>query len=194
MATYTIAECPEISVTVRGKDSPPTRQKALDKIIELMDSDELPTELPNGLSAEQLIEVKEESNKTSDTDEAEEDAVIKAVRELNNLASLKLKVQELYPAAIKARKDLGILFTDAPIEQELDQLKELLKGSFKILKDFAVASVSYKEAKIKAENACAVLDQALQFNDPKPKPESSTESTQRSQEEGVSRHEKPTRA
>ncbi len=175
MATYTIAECPEISVTVRGKDSPTTRQKALDKIIELMDSEKLPTELPDGLSAQQLIELKEQPNHTSDTDEAEEDDIIKAVRELNNLASLKLKVQELHPAAVKARKDLSILFTDTPIEQDVDQLKESLKGNFKILKDFAVASVNYKEAKIKAENACAVLDQALQFNDPQPKSESSTD-------------------
>lgn len=175
MATYTIAECPEINVTVRGKDSPTVRQKALDKIIELMDSDELPTELQEGLSAEQLVEIKEQPNNDSDTDEAEE-GVIKAVRELNNLASLKIKLQEIYPAAVKARKDLELLFIDTPIEQEVDQLKELLKGSFKILKDFAVASVNYKEAKTKAENARTVLDEALQFNDTKPKSESSTNS------------------
>ena len=176
MATYTIAECPEISVTVRGKDSPTVRQKALDKIIELMDAEELPTELPDGLSAEQLIEVKEQPNNNEvNTNEAEEDAVVKAVRELNNLASLKIKVEELHQSAVKARKDLGVLFTDAPIEQEVDQLKDLLKGSFKILKDFAAASASYKEAKINAENARAVLDEALQFNETKPKSESSTD-------------------
>jgi hypothetical protein len=175
MAKYTIAECPEISVTVRGKDSPATRQRALDKIIELMDADELPTELPDGLSSEQLIEVKED-HEASDTNEAEEDAVIKAVRELNNLANLKIKVQELHQAAIIARKDLDILFTDTPIEQEPDQFKELVKGSFKILKDFAVASVNYKEAKIKAESARAVLDEALQFSDAEPKPKSSADS------------------
>lgn len=175
MATYTIAECPQFNITVRGKDSPTVRQKALDKIMDLMDSDELPTELPDGLSAEQLIEVKEQPNNDSDTDEAEEDAIIKAVRELNNLASLKIKLQEIYPAAVKARKDLELLFTDTPIDQEADQLKELLKGTFKILKDFAVASVNYKEAKTKAENARAVLDEALQWNDIKPKSESSTD-------------------
>ena len=176
MATYTIAECPEISVTVRGKDSSTVRQKALDKIIELMDAEELPTELPDGLSAEQLIEVKEQPNNSDiNTNEAEEDAVVKAVRELNNLANLKIKVEELHQVAVKARKDLGILFTDAPIEQEVDQLKDLLKSSFKILKDFAAASASYKEAKINAENARAVLDEALQFNETKSKSEFSTD-------------------
>ena len=169
MAKYTIAECPEFSVTVRGKDSPATRQRAMDKIMDLMDTDELPTELLDGLSSEQLIEVKEEaSDAEKDADTAEEDAVIRAVRELNNLANLKIKVQELHQAAVKARKDLDILFTDTPIEQEQDQFKELLKGSFKVLKDFAVASVNYKEAKIKAENARTVLDTALQLHASEP--------------------------
>lgn len=166
MAKYTIVECPEFSVTVRGKDSPATRQRAMDKIMELMDTNELPTELPDGLSSEQLIEVKEESHDAQkEADGAEEDAVLMAVRELNNLANLKIKVQELHQAAVKARKDLDILFTDTPIEQEPDQFKELLKGGFKVLKDFAVASANYKEAKIKAESARAVLDTALQLQD-----------------------------
>ena len=168
MAKYTIAECPEFSVTVRGKDSPATRQRAMDKIIELMDTDELPTELPDGLSSEQLIEVKEGDIDAENADAAEEDAVIRAVRELNNLANLKIKVQELHQSAIKARKDLDILFIDTPIEQEPDQFKELLKGSFKVLKDFATASANYKEAKIKAENARTVLDTALQLQDTEP--------------------------
>ncbi|MBV9389009.1 MAG: hypothetical protein JOZ78_21545 [Chroococcidiopsidaceae cyanobacterium CP_BM_ER_R8_30] len=168
MAKYTIAECPEFSVTVRGKDSPATRQRAMDKIIELMDTDELPTELPDGLSSEQLIEVKEGDIDAENADAAEEDAVIRAVRELNNLANLKIKVQELHQSAIKARKDLDILFIDTPIEQEPDQFKELLKGSFKVLKDFATASANYKEAKIKAENARTVIDTALQLQDTEP--------------------------
>jgi len=32
MATYTLVEAPEITVSVRGKDSSTTRNKALDKI------------------------------------------------------------------------------------------------------------------------------------------------------------------
>jgi len=45
----------EITVSVRGKDSSTTRNKALDKIAEMLGSGELTTELPNGLSTEQLI-------------------------------------------------------------------------------------------------------------------------------------------
>ena len=32
MATYTLVEDPDITVSVRGKDSPTTRNKAIDKI------------------------------------------------------------------------------------------------------------------------------------------------------------------
>lgn len=174
MARYTIAECPEISISVRGKDSLTTREKALDKIMQLIDNDELPTELPEGLSSEQLIEVKE-SNEPIDS-EIEEDVVVRAVRELNNLANLKIKLQELHQAAIKVRKDLDVLFIDTPIELEPEQFKENIKSSFKILKDFAVVLINYKDAKNKAENARIVLDEALQLNNTQPKITSSIKS------------------
>ncbi len=174
MARYTIAECPEISISVRGRDSLTTRERALDKIMQLIDNDELPTELPEGLSSEQLIEVKE-SNEHIDS-EIEEDVVVRAVRELNNLANLKIKLQELHQAAIKVRKDLDILFIDTPIELEPEQFKENIKSSFKILKDFAVVLINYKDAKNKAENARIVLDEALQLNNTQPKITSSTKS------------------
>jgi len=174
VARYTIAECPEISISVRGRDSLTTRERALDKIMQLIDNDELPTELPEGLSSEQLIEVKE-SNEHIDS-EIEEDVVVRAVRELNNLANLKIKLQELHQAAIKVRKDLDILFIDTPIELEPEQFKENIKSSFKILKDFAVVLINYKDAKNKAENARIVLDEALQLNNTQPKITSSTKS------------------
>ncbi len=174
MARYTIAECPEISISVRGRDSLTTRERALDKIMQLIDNDELPTELPEGLSSEQLIEVKE-SNEHIDS-EIEEDVVVRAVRELNNLANLKIKLQELHQAAIKVRKDWDILFIDTPIELEPEQFKENIKSSFKILKDFAVVLINYKDAKNKAENARIVLDEALQLNNTQPKITSSTKS------------------
>lgn len=175
MAKYTIAECPEISISVRGKDSLTTREKALDKIMQLIDNDELPTELPEGLSSEQLIEVKDESNEPIDS-EIEEDVVVRAVRELNNLANLKIKLQELHQAAIKVRKDLDVLFIDTPIELEPDQFKENIKISFKILKDFAIVLINYKDAKNKAENARIVLDKALQLNNTQTKITSSIKS------------------
>jgi len=54
MATYTLTEAPELIVSVRGKDSLNTRNKALEKITEMVNSGELSTELPNGLNTRVL--------------------------------------------------------------------------------------------------------------------------------------------
>ncbi|GAC1471318.1 MAG: hypothetical protein NVS2B14_16880 [Chamaesiphon sp.] len=163
MATYTLVEAPEVNVSVRGKDSPTTRQKAVDKIVELLDSGELPTQLPNGLSAEQLILV-EVPPKNADLEDDEEDTLVMAVRELNKFSSLKLKHQHILQSALQARQNINILFTDEPIEQDIELLEEMLKGSFKILKEFAFFLVEYRKAKPGADEAKIILDEALQMN------------------------------
>ena len=87
MVRYTLAQSPEIVLTVRGKDSSQAREKAMDKLMELMDTGKLPTELEEGFSPQQFIEVKE----PDDSPLEEEDAISEAVQILSNLASLKLK-------------------------------------------------------------------------------------------------------
>jgi hypothetical protein len=37
MVQYTFAQCPDIILTVPGKDSPKARDKAMDQLFELMD-------------------------------------------------------------------------------------------------------------------------------------------------------------
>ncbi len=59
MAQYTLAQSPEIILTVSGKDSAKARDKAMDQLMELMDAGKLPTELEEGFGPQQLIEVKE---------------------------------------------------------------------------------------------------------------------------------------
>ena len=90
MVQYTLAQSPEVILTVPGKDSSKAREKAMDKLMEMMDSGELPTELEDGFSAQQLIEVKEPPLDTT----SKEDRITEAVQILSNLATLKLKVQE----------------------------------------------------------------------------------------------------
>ncbi len=51
MATYKLPGTPEVTVSVRGKDSLPTRQKALDKITVMLDSEELSADSSLSLSA-----------------------------------------------------------------------------------------------------------------------------------------------
>ncbi len=154
MVQYTLAQCPEVILTVPGKDSKKARDKAMDQLVELMDENKLPVDLSEGFSAQQLIEVKEQESTPAEG----EDAVIQAVQVLNSLATLKLKMQELRAEALQIRSQIDILFTDEPVsEEEIAQLKE----GFKVLKNFAQANLRFREARNGAEQARAVLDQAL---------------------------------
>ena len=73
MATYTLADAPEITVSVRGKDSPNKRDQAMDKILEMLELGELPTELLDGLSAEQLILIEAPTKTSLSQDDEEKD-------------------------------------------------------------------------------------------------------------------------
>ena len=153
MVQYTLAQSPEVILTVPGKDSTKAREKAMDQLMELMDTGELPTDLTEGFSPQQFIEVKEPI-----ADANNEDAVTQAVQVLSNLATLKLKVQESRTEALEVRAAVDILFTDKSVsEEEIAHLKE----GFKTLKTFAQANMRYQEARSKALQARAVLDQAL---------------------------------
>ncbi len=157
MVSYTLPQNPDTIITVRGKDSERARQKAMDKLVEMMDSGEIPTELENGFSPEQFIEVKESKELKEITSE-EEDAVAQAVQILSDFAALKMKVVESREEALKIRSAIEVLFTDEPVTvEEIANLKD----GFKTLKIFAVANLRYREAKEKAEEARIVLDQAL---------------------------------
>jgi hypothetical protein len=154
MVQYTLAQSPEVILTVPGKDSPKAREKAMDQLIELMDAGKLATELSDGFGPQQFIEVKEQSTPPA----PEEDAVTQAVQVLSNLATLKLKVQESRADAFKVRAGIDVLFTDEEVsEEEIAALKE----GFKVLKTYAQANLRYREARSQAEDARAVLDRAL---------------------------------
>lgn len=154
MVQYTLAQSPEIILSVPGKDSAKAREKAMDQLMKLMDEGQLPTELEDGFSPQQLIEVKETSSETT----SDEDAITQAVQILSNLATLKLKVQESRTEAMEVRKAVDVLFSDKSVtEEEITRLKE----GFKVLKNYAQANLRYQEARAKAEQARQVLDQAL---------------------------------
>lgn len=154
MVQYTLAQSPEIMLTVSGKDSAKAREKAMDQLMELMDAGKLTTELEEGFSPQQLIEVKEPAHGST----SGEDSITQAVQILNNLATLKLKVQETRTEALEIRQAVDVLFLDNPVtEEEIARLKE----GFKVLKNFAQANLRYQEARTKAEQARQVLDEAL---------------------------------
>ncbi len=158
MVQYTLAQSPEVILTVPGRDSNKAREKAMDKLMEMMDSGELPTELEDGFSPQQLIEVKEAALDNT----SKEDKITEAVQILSNLATLKLKVQDSRSEALEVRKAIDILFTDESVTQE--EIAHLKEG-FKVLKTFAQANMRYQQAKAKAQDARKVLDEALKSSD-----------------------------
>ncbi|NJN88025.1 MAG: hypothetical protein HC881_19205 [Leptolyngbyaceae cyanobacterium SL_7_1] len=154
MVQYTLAQSPEIILTVSGKDSAKARDKAMDQLVELMEAGKLPTDLSEGFGPHQFIEVKEPPLVNSD----DEDAVTQAVQVLSNLANLKLRVQTSRAEAMKIRTKIDTLFTDELVDEaEINELKE----GFKVLKTYAQANLRYREARAQAEEARTILDQAL---------------------------------
>lgn len=153
MVQYTLPQNPDVMITVPGRDSGKAREKAMDQLMDLMESGQLGTDLQEGFSPSQFVEVKEPEAVE------EEDAVIQAVQTLSSLATLKIKVQESRADALRIRKLVDLLFSDEVVDEEdLTQLKE----GFKVLKSFAQANLRYREARAKAISARELLDQALQ--------------------------------
>lgn len=163
MVQYTLAQSPEIILTVAGKDSLKAREKAMDQLMELMDEGKLPTDLADGFGPKNFIEIKDPTARNAtDTASGNEDTINQAVQVLSALATLKLKAQETRTEALQVRKHIDVLFTDESVtEEEINQLKE----GFKVLKNYAQTNLRYREARSQAEEARAVLDQALQSSE-----------------------------
>ncbi len=159
MVQYTLAQSPETIFNVPGKDSAKARDRAMDQLVELMDAGKLPTELVDGFSPQQFIEVKEPTLLNTSVDD---DAITQAVQVLSHLATLKLKLQESRTEALAVRTKIDVLFSDEPVsEEEIAAIKD----GFKVLKSYAQANLRYKEARLQAEQARQVLDQALNSSD-----------------------------
>lgn len=156
MVQYTLAQSPDVVLTVSGKDSAKAREKAMDQLMAMLDEGKLDTALAEGFSAEQLVEVR--PPQPSETIQQREDSVVESIQILNHLATLKVKVQQAQEEAMRARQLVDLLFVDDPISEE--QLAEL-KDGFKVLKAFAQNNLRYLEAREQAEAARKTLDEAL---------------------------------
>lgn len=156
MVEYTLAQSPDVVLPVAGKDSRKAREKALDQLMAMLDEGVLPTALADGFSAEQLVEIHAPT--TSPAVQQQEDSVVEAIQVLNQLATLKVKVQGSRDEALQVRQLVDLLFTDDPMTD--GQLSEL-KDGFKVLKSFAQSNLRFKEARAQAEEARQILDEAL---------------------------------
>ncbi len=161
MVQYTLPQNPEIAITVSGKDSPKSRENAMEQLITMIEEGEMPANLADGFGPQQFIEIKEPGTLIVGS----EDALNQAVQILSGLATLKLKAQESRDEAMKIRQQIDVLFTDELVsEEEITQLKD----GFKILKTYAQANIRYRAARAQAETARSVLDEALKSPDPEP--------------------------
>jgi hypothetical protein len=155
MVKYTLKEDPEVVIEVSGKDSAKSRDKAMDKLMKMLNEEELNTNLENGFNPDEFIEIRENASASSTQDD---DEIVEAVQILNTFATLKLKTQESKQEALEIRALVDLLFSDDLISEE-DVTK--LKEGFKVLKTFAQANIRYREAKAQAESARIALDRAL---------------------------------
>jgi soluble cytochrome b562 len=156
MVQYTLAQDPAVILAVSGKDSPKAREKALDQLIALIDEGSLSNALADGFGTEQLVEIRPLT--PSATVQQQEDSVVEAIQVLNQLATLKVKVQASRDDALQVRQLVDLLFTDDPMTDV--QVTDLKEG-FKVLKSFAHSNLRFKEARAQAEQARQILDQAL---------------------------------
>jgi len=156
MVQYTLAQSPEVNLPVRGKDSPKAREKAMDQLVELMDNGTLPTTLADGFDPQDLIVV--DPPEPADAVRQQEEEVVEAVQVLNQLATLKVKMQDSRDSALEVWRLVDLLFSDDPISEE--QVSRLKEG-FKVLKSFAQNNLRFREARTEAEQARQVLDAAL---------------------------------
>lgn len=156
MVQYTLAQSPDVVLTVSGKDSAKAREKAMDQLMAMLDEGQLDTALADGFSSDQLVEVR--PLEPSAMIQQREDSVVEAIQILNHLATLKVKVQDTRDEALKVRELVDLLFVDDPLSEE--QLTDL-KDGFKVLKTFAQNNLRYLEARDQAESARKILDQAL---------------------------------
>lgn len=153
MPGYTLPQCPELLLRVAGSDSDNARYKALKNVVELINTGYLKIKLPEGFSTWQLIEIKEQDLMAED-----ENKIIESVKILNKLSVSRQRMQEVNEQALQARRHIDALFTNKVLAKE--DFKNIEEG-LKIIRDFAQASLRYKEASTKAEEALSILDEAL---------------------------------
>jgi hypothetical protein len=88
-----------------------------------------------------------------------EDKLIDAVKVLSKLAKSRQTVQDLHGNSLEAYRHIDILFGKDKISKEDFQM---IQASLKVIKDFGLANLRYKEALIDAEKARSIVDQALE--------------------------------
>ena len=161
---YTTKDLKELGlfVEVSGRtDNERARNKALEEIQRRMDDpeDESLNEnsFADGLSVEDLIVVEPPPEETSEVEEPE---IIRAVKAIANLASLRVTLEANYKQAIDLRPVIEALFSPEPLTPE--QIEKATDKNFaKTLIKFAEAKAARDKFLPTAEEAWEILAPAL---------------------------------
>jgi hypothetical protein len=155
MPQYTTPYCPELLFIVPGADSGKARYKAIQQIAFLLNEGQLKIKLPEGFSTKQLVEITKH-----DLMSENENKIAEAVKIISKLSTAKQTTQELHEQALQTRGKIDALFGNQVLtKQDFDEIESNLK----ILKNFAIASLRYKEALCEAEKARRLLDEAIKL-------------------------------
>ncbi|MBW4629905.1 MAG: hypothetical protein KME49_31445 [Brasilonema octagenarum HA4186-MV1] len=157
MPQYTILYCPELLLKVPGTDSDKSRYKAIQIISLLLNEGQLKVKLPEGFSTRQLIEITKQ-----DLMAENEYKITEAVKIISKLSAAKQTTQELHEQALQTRGKIDVLFGNQVLtKQDFDDIENNLK----IIKNFAIANLRYKEALCEAEKARRILDETLKLSE-----------------------------
>lgn len=157
MPSYTVSQYPEVLFNVRGSNRDKATFQALQQLVSLINRGSLDNARLQRFNSKSFIEV---TNK--DLMAQNEDKLIKAVKVLSKLAVSKQAVQALREQTLEAYKCIETLFGEDEISKEgFEQIRD----DFKILKEFALSNLRYKEALIDAKEARLIVDKALEIAD-----------------------------
>lgn len=155
MVLYTLPQCPEFVFKAQGSNRDKATFRALQQLVNLINQGTVDAEKFKKFSSKNFIEITDKDFMANNEEE-----LIKAVKLLSKLAISRQAVQNLREQALKAYKYIDILFGKDKISQEDFQR---MQDGFKVLKEFSLANLRYKEALIDAKEARRTVDEALEI-------------------------------
>jgi len=155
MPLYTTPQYPESIFNVRGSNRDKATFQALQQLVSLINQGTLDSERFRKFNSKSFIELTEKDLMAND-----EDKLINAVKILSKLATSRQTVQDLHEKSLEAYRYIDILFEKDKISKEDFQM---IQDSLKVIKEFGLANLRYKEALIDAEKARLIVNGALKI-------------------------------
>ncbi|MBM0740883.1 hypothetical protein JOY44_04505 [Phormidium sp. CLA17] len=154
MPLYTTPQYPEFIFNVRGSNRDKATFQALQQLVSLINQGTLDSGRFKEFNSKSFIELTEKDLMANN-----EDKLIDAVKVLSKLATSRQTVQDLHENFLEAYRHIDILFgKDRTSKEDFQKIQD----SLKVIKEFGLANLRYKEALIDAETARLIVEQALE--------------------------------